>query len=87
MARYHNTGSFICEECGRTFNIKKDLKIHIYKTHTGLTKTKQCTYYPECKTLVRDEYDLKRHVKRVHEKSLKKYNCDYCPKKFDGQDR
>ncbi len=85
IARYHTGASYVCEDCGQSFAVKEVLKNHIYRKHSGLAKDIKCDFYPECKTLVRDEQELKRHIKSVHDRTLFTHTCDYCPQKFRGK--
>ncbi|XP_066599439.1 zinc finger protein 260-like [Prorops nasuta] len=73
----HKKGSFICEFCGKCFDYKKNLTVHI-QTHIPIEERKhQCT---RCgKRFLRKCY-LNVHM-RIHD-GVRPYTCDICSFSF-----
>lgn len=67
----------ICCICGRNFDIKEKLKVHM-RTHTGET-VYRCSY---CNKEFRFNSSLSRHL-RVHT-GEKPYECTLCGKRFNA---
>ena len=72
-----DSGSIICNKCGKEFNFKLNLDRHISRTVHGEVKD----YSIFCKKRFSRTYQLKRHIKVVHQGVKdKKFSCDICDK-------
>ncbi|XP_030374674.1 transcription factor Ouib-like [Scaptodrosophila lebanonensis] len=76
MKRKMRQRNYVCDQCGRNFNDKANLKIHLIR-HTGVKAF-------ECKECGQKEYTahlLKTHI-RVRHKGELPYACKYCGERF-----
>lgn len=64
-----------CENCDKTFNSKKDIKMHSKRVHLPEIKCKLC------ENIFERYCDLEVHIKANHEAN-RKYECETCGKTF-----
>ncbi|KAH8349161.1 hypothetical protein KR084_011003, partial [Drosophila pseudotakahashii] len=75
--RYKGTKTYVCDHCGRKFNDKGNLNMHVLR-HTGV-RPFEC---PECGQKEFNKYILNIHI-RVKHRGEKPYACKYCDEKFE----
>jgi len=68
---------FQCEECGKLFKMKFDMKKHVSTVHLKI-KPYPCV---DCDKAFAHKGDLTRHVNDVHNK-MKSFHCGECGKSF-----
>ena len=73
----HETETFECEICNKTFSQKWILKRHVSSVH----ENKNSFGYEICEKTFPDKGRLNRHVSFVHEKK-KPFRCYICEKTF-----
>ncbi|XP_070073480.1 transcription factor Ouib [Drosophila takahashii] len=75
--RYKSTKTYVCDHCGREFNDKGNLNLHVLR-HTGV-RPFEC---PECGQKEFNKYILNIHI-RVKHRGEKPYACKFCDEKFE----
>ena len=65
---------FPCQDCGKVFTHKNNLRCHLSRVHGEL---KQCSF---CDFKTKYPQNLKMHIKTVHERKPVKETCPYCSK-------
>lgn len=73
---------FSCLECGDTFNLRQNLRLHIAAVHSEV-KTAVC---PTCSKKFVRKCDLLRHMRSVHDK-LRPHKCALCWREFQIHSR
>ncbi|XP_050744522.1 zinc finger protein 568 [Drosophila biarmipes] len=76
--KYKSSKVFVCDHCGRKFNDKGNLNLHVLR-HTGV-KPFEC---PECGQREFNKYILNIHI-RVKHRGEKPYACKYCNAQFES---
>lgn len=74
--KYKATRIYFCEQCGREFNDKANLNLHLVR-HTGV-KPFEC---PDCGKREFNTYLMNIHI-RVKHRGEKPFACKYCDESF-----
>ena len=82
ILRIHNKGTYVCDECGKPYDTKHDLKVHKTRTHTEDKGEKIPCPYPDCSKKFYQQSRMKKHVNKIHNEGTKPHACQYCPKRF-----
>ena len=82
--------SFNCDECSKTFTLKKNLKRHEEMVHgkkrsdflelKGVSKSNPCGF---CGMNFSRMDNLNEHIKRAHLDENDKFTCKYCGRIYD----
>lgn len=75
ISTHLNLRAYICQYCGKRFNLETVLKDHV-KTHTG-EKNYRCDVCPKAFR----KYDTLRYHRNMHN-NVKPYPCPVCNKAF-----
>ncbi|XP_053609718.1 zinc finger protein 675-like [Plodia interpunctella] len=75
----HDTGSYPCQYCGKSFSLKKYRDKHVAMIHEN-AKTYKCFY---CTERFVTEYGKHSHTKMHHKDKIKIITCEICGKSFD----
>ena len=73
----------ICEECGKEFNFKRSLSIHIKNVHEGAYLKSKITCEHCGKKFAKQCLD--DHIKSKHKRNLKMFVCEECSKEYHSQ--
>lgn len=76
-------GAYICDLCGRFYQKKLNLKLHMRKIHIQ-NLFFACKY---CERKFHDWSAMSYHLKTTHDNSLLTHTCDICGKRYEGLHR
>ena len=80
MMEFRRQKLFKCSLCDKTFEFKRNLKIHHESVHEKKLKYK-CTI---CNKQYNHELSLNHHIKKIHQKSMNtKVQCNFCNAKIN----
>lgn len=74
----HETGSFTCDGCDKTFRSMNAKNEHFATVHMQV-KRHRC---PHCLESFRNYFQRNKHITNVHGLKIKEFKCNLCPKIF-----
>ncbi|XP_045781393.1 zinc finger protein 808-like [Maniola jurtina] len=78
----HNNGEHKCEDCGKVFGSKANLREHQRRTHLGMSKRNKCLV---CNERFLDYWKKIDHMVKVHGAPPVNIKCQACDRTFQNQ--
>ena len=80
MTNVHTKEASACDQCGKIYNNRKNLRDHKRSVHEGLDLL--CHL---CSKSFKSKSYLSMHVRRIHDFIDEEHSCDFCSKVFKSQ--